>query len=238
MPEKDFLKAFKYDLASGHVEETPFLIASGERYTKPPTDGMPGGFSSISANGMEDGIVWTSMPNGDGQGNPVAGILAAFDASNLNLLWYDGDPVLFAKSVPPTIADGKVIRATAAGQVIVYGLIPPSPCPNGGDVNACGGCNVLLETPSMGCRDRATGKCGRFRCVGTESVTCDINRGLPNACGGCGFMPLPAPGPGSGSRCICNDPARDEGILVCSADKNHLICCPCHSAPGCGLDPP
>jgi uncharacterized protein with LGFP repeats len=63
------------------------------------------------------------MPFGDGQWNPVPGRLAAFDASTLKQLWSDDDNVLFAKSVPPTIADGKVIRATAADQVIVYGLL-------------------------------------------------------------------------------------------------------------------
>ncbi len=69
------------------------------------------------------------MPFGDGQWNPVPGRLAAFDASNLNQLWSDDDNVLFAKSVPPTIADGKMIRATSANQVIVYGLLKPGAAP-------------------------------------------------------------------------------------------------------------
>jgi hypothetical protein len=122
MPEKDFLKAFKYDLTTQKVSVTPFLAASGS-LAKPPTDGMPGGFSSLSANKTINGIVWTSMPNGDGQWNPVPGRIAAFDATTLKQLWSDNDNVTFAKSVPPTIADGKVIRATAANQVIVYGLL-------------------------------------------------------------------------------------------------------------------
>ena len=53
----------------------------------------------------------------------MPGRLAAFDATTLKQLWSDDDNVLFAKSVPPTIADGKVIRATAADQVVVYGLL-------------------------------------------------------------------------------------------------------------------
>jgi hypothetical protein len=234
MPEKDFLKAFKYDLATGHVSEAPVMVASGS-LARPPTDGMPGGFSSISANEMKDGIVWTSMPQGDGQWVPVPGRLAAFDAANLKQLWADSDDVLFAKSVPPTIADGKVIRATAANQVIVYGLHPVAAC---SPVNACGGCNVLQDPPGLGCKDLATGKCGRYKCVGSESVTCDTTAGMPNVCGGCSLMPIPNSGHGRGDSCICNDPAEEQGILVCSADKNHLICCPCSSAPGCGPGSP
>ncbi len=123
MAEKDFLKAFRYDLATGQLGESPSLVASGT-LARPPTDGMPGGYSSVSANVRSNGIVWTSMPFGDGQWNPVPGRVAAFDAVTLKQLWSDDDDVLFAKSVPPTIADGKVIRATAADQVIVYGLLP------------------------------------------------------------------------------------------------------------------
>jgi hypothetical protein len=124
MSEKDSLKAFKYDLVGGQVSETPYLTATGP-LAKPPTDGMPGGFSSVSSHGTQNGIVWTSLPIGDGQGNLVPGRLAAFDATSLNQIWSDDDNVPFAKSVPPTIADGKVIRAIGGfpGSVIVYGLL-------------------------------------------------------------------------------------------------------------------
>ncbi len=133
MPEKDFLKGFRYDLTTKHVDETP-LVASGS-FAKPPQDGMPGGFSSISANGMTNGIVWTSVPNGNGQGNLVPSILVAHDAKTLNQLWSDSDNLTFAKSVPPTIADGKVYRtvltsslsgstvSSVTGVVVVYGLL-------------------------------------------------------------------------------------------------------------------
>jgi hypothetical protein len=133
MPEKDFLKAFHYNAATGIVDTTPAHVAN----VRPP-DGMPGGFSSLSANGNRDGIVWTLFPNGDGQWNKVPGTLVAFDATNLVELWRDCkpgrdcSPVSFAKSCPPTIADGKVFRPTFAsevrfgvlGKVIVYGLLP------------------------------------------------------------------------------------------------------------------
>ncbi len=124
MPEKDYLKAFRYDLATGHVSETPVHVASGA-LDKPPTDGMPGGYSSVSSNGGSNGIVWTSMPNGDGQWNPVPGRLAAFNATTLAQIWSDEDNVLFAKAVPPTVGDGKVFRAIGgvSGSIIVYGLL-------------------------------------------------------------------------------------------------------------------
>jgi hypothetical protein len=125
MAEKDFLKAFEY--SNGQVSDMPSKVASGT-LSKPPKDGMPGGYSSISSNGAQNGIVWTSMPNGDSQWDLVNGRLAAFDAISLKQIWSDDDNVLFAKSVPPTIADGKVFRAIGGlpGSVIVYGLLPPS----------------------------------------------------------------------------------------------------------------
>jgi hypothetical protein len=118
MPEKDFLKAFRYDLAGKTVSESP-LISS----VKPPP-GMPGGFSSISANGNKDGIIWTSYPLGNGQWVNVQGRLVAMDATTFattGVLWSDDDS--FAKFNSPTIADGKVFRGTFGNQVIVYGLL-------------------------------------------------------------------------------------------------------------------
>jgi hypothetical protein len=91
---------------------------------------MPGGFSSISANGDHNGIVWTIFPNDNAQAQKVPGTLVAFDARTLVELWRDPIPESFAKFCPPTIADGKVIRPTFAnnrapgypGKVVVYGL--------------------------------------------------------------------------------------------------------------------
>jgi outer membrane protein assembly factor BamB len=119
MAEKDFLKAFRYDLATRTVEKTPFRTS-----TVRPLDGMPGGFSSISANRDRDGIVWTSYPEGDGQWNKVRAHLIASDALTLAVLWRDDSPISFAKFTPPTIADGRVYRATFADQLVVYGVRP------------------------------------------------------------------------------------------------------------------
>jgi hypothetical protein len=125
MSEKDYLKAFKFDNTTRHLQETPAVTGP----EKPP-DGMPGGFSSLSSSFGTNGIIWTSWPLGDGQWNLVPGKIAAFDALSLTELWSDEGNYLFAKSVPPTISEGKVYRATDSGVVLVYGLFPnPHPLP-------------------------------------------------------------------------------------------------------------
>jgi len=136
MAEKDYLKSFSYNILSGNVQPSPFAVAAVK-----PVYGMPGGHSSVSANGDNNGIVWTCVPLGDGQGTPVPGTLYAFGALSLKQLWQDTTPERFAKFNPPTIADGKVFRpvfaqydnappwspaapaptAAGPGKVIVYG---------------------------------------------------------------------------------------------------------------------
>ena len=117
MAGRDYLKAFRYDTATHHLAERPFLTSSVRA-----VEGMSGGFSSLSADGARDGILWVSYPLGDGQWQNVPGRLAAFDATTLGELWHDDGGYLFAKFTPPTIASGRVIRATLSGKVVVYGL--------------------------------------------------------------------------------------------------------------------
>jgi hypothetical protein len=119
MAGRDFLKAFRYDKTTHHLDEAPVLTS-----TVRAEQGMTGGFSSLSANVDRDAILWVSYPLGDGQWQNVPGRLAAFDASSLRELWHDDGGYLFAKFTPPTVADGKVIRATLSGKVAVYGLRP------------------------------------------------------------------------------------------------------------------
>lgn len=124
MAEKDYLRMFAIE--SGTVAECPMKTTRGQR---PPAldasiafvgndirspEGMPGAAISLSANGSQDGILWVSLaPHTDAVYTIQPGVLMAFDATNLNLLWDDYDPnTYFAKFVPPTIADGKVFRAT------------------------------------------------------------------------------------------------------------------------------
>lgn len=102
----------------------------------------PGGTLSLSANGNSNGILWASTNTtfgNDGQGawhTTVPGILYAYNASNMNLLWTSQQNAArdscnnYAKFTAPTIANGKVYlpsfgtAGTASGQVCVYGLLP------------------------------------------------------------------------------------------------------------------
>ena len=119
MSGRDYLKAFRYDMTTHHLDETPFATSSVRA-----VEGMSGGFASLSADGARDGILWVAYPLGDGQWQNVPGRLAAFDATTLGELWHDDGGYLFAKFTPPTIAGGRVIRATLSGKVVVYGLRP------------------------------------------------------------------------------------------------------------------
>ncbi|HVV52435.1 MAG TPA: hypothetical protein VHO06_22400, partial [Polyangia bacterium] len=119
MPGRDDLKAFRYHPAARHLDETPAAVSAARA-----VEGMSGGFSALSANGARDGVLWVSYPRGDPQWQNVPGRLAAFDARTLRELWHDDGGYLFAKFTPPTVADGRVVRATLSGKVVVYGLRP------------------------------------------------------------------------------------------------------------------
>ncbi len=87
-------------------------------------NGFPGATPSISANGSNDGIVWTITADDGGR-------LLAYDAIDLTTL-YDSSSVAsdqlpgYAEFSVPTIADGKVFAATDAG-VAIYGESAPGP---------------------------------------------------------------------------------------------------------------
>ena len=122
-PEEETLKAFRYDPQT-KLNRSPIVGMKGAK-------GMPGGILSVSANGQDDGIVWAAMPLADDAFvDTVQGVLRAFDANTLELLWSSDtaepdEQFDFAKYVPPTIANGKVYLATFSNRVNVYGLDPP-----------------------------------------------------------------------------------------------------------------
>ena len=110
----------------------------------------PGGTLSISANGNSNGILWASTNTSHGNDNngawhtTVPGILYAYDAGNVNLLWTSQQNAqrdscnYYAKFTPPTISNGKVYLAsfgyqqTNSGQLCVYGELPTTNLiPNG-----------------------------------------------------------------------------------------------------------
>lgn len=138
--ENDHLRAFQF--SSNRFVTTPLAQSTMTAPVTNANGAMPGGFMSISANGTQDGIVWASTPyNASALHNTVEGILHAFNADTLAELWNDKqvesrDEVgLFAKNVPPIVANGKVFVATfgplgspdGVGALNVYGeltLIP------------------------------------------------------------------------------------------------------------------
>jgi outer membrane protein assembly factor BamB len=137
--ENDVLRGFLFNPTTGLLTTTPFATST---MTAPVTNNngaMPGGFVSISAKGTTNGIVWASTPyNGDATNHVVQGVLYAFNADTLTLLWSDKtndarDEIgLFSKYCPPMVANGKVYvpnfgalgTTNGSGSLVVYGLLP------------------------------------------------------------------------------------------------------------------
>ncbi|HEY0794523.1 MAG TPA: hypothetical protein VGD64_01965 [Acidisarcina sp.] len=137
--ENDFLRAYHFDPKAGMLTTEPFAKSAMTAPAINANGAMPGGFYSVSANGKEDGIVWASTPyNDNAQQKRVPGVLYAFDANTLKVLWSDkqnparDEGGYFPKFVDPTIADGKVFipnfgslhTPDGSGELNVYGLLP------------------------------------------------------------------------------------------------------------------
>ncbi len=139
--QTDYLKVFAFNGTTFNT--TPKYQMSIQAFQH------PGGTLSLSANGNSNGILWasTNTSNGDGSGawhTTVPGILYAYDAGNMNLLWTSQQNAQrdscsnYAKFTPPTITNGKVYlpsfgyQQTASGQLCVYGELPTTNLiPNG-----------------------------------------------------------------------------------------------------------
>src|SRR5215469_807489 len=125
----DHLKAFQF--SNGSFQTT----AISQSTMTSPAGNSNAAPLSVSANGSisATGIVWAALSNSlDSNQQTVAGILRAFDASNLSTELWDSkqntardDVGNYAKFVPPTVANGKVYVATFSNQLLVYGLLPP-----------------------------------------------------------------------------------------------------------------
>jgi hypothetical protein len=136
--ENDVLRAYPFNESSSLINTTPLATST---MTAPATNNngaMPGGFLAISANGNTNGIVWAATPyNGDATHAPVQGVLYAFNADTLQLLWSDKmqdtrDEVgRFAKYCPPVVANGKMYipnwgpvgNTDGSGDLVAYGLL-------------------------------------------------------------------------------------------------------------------
>jgi hypothetical protein len=84
-----------------------------------------GGSFAISANNTSNAILWAVQDN-----SPAAGVLRAYDATNLSNELYNSNQVaardslgVAAKFTVPTVANGRVYVVTS-GQLVVYGLLP------------------------------------------------------------------------------------------------------------------
>jgi hypothetical protein len=147
--ENDRLKAYRF------VNRRVVVQAPTMNPHRPP-DGMPGGMLSLSSLGRANGIIWAVVPL-DGDTNKlrgVKGLVLAVDAKDVSRTLWTSEQAgardrlgLFARFVPPTIADGKVFVATygdeeplrlynkavrptvfpARYHVVVYGMLPGPP---------------------------------------------------------------------------------------------------------------
>src|SRR5215471_6422987 len=122
--ENDFLRIYRFDPA---VQKFNVPAAATGSILAP--SGMPGGMMTVSANGSQagTGILWATLPRvGDANQMMVPGVLYAFNAEDLSLLWSSNgpgdDPLNFAKGSPPMVANGKVYVASISNFVSVYGL--------------------------------------------------------------------------------------------------------------------
>jgi hypothetical protein len=123
------LRQFKFDWAAGK-----FQVPNYAQSAAVATNGWPGGILALSADAARvgSGIVWASRHLDGSAGHTVQrGILHAFDAANVSRELWNSEMLpardavgLFAKFVPPTVANGKVYLATFSNRLDVYGLFP------------------------------------------------------------------------------------------------------------------
>lgn len=119
--ETDFLRRFTYNYRTRRINWS--IGRAGTERADNCVDHlncpMPGGVTSLSANGSTDGIVWATTPQ------PGDGALFAYDAETLRRLrrlsLHVDVKQSVAKFMPPTIANGKVFVGQG-NQVQVFGL--------------------------------------------------------------------------------------------------------------------
>jgi hypothetical protein len=118
--EQDYLRRHALDLGRGMFD--PSRARAGKVLGLRGT--MPGGTLSLSADGYRTGtgIIWATLQGPPSDTGPDARLLA-HDAETLEVLWETTFRGL-SRWMPPTVADGRVIVGTGAGQLLIYELAP------------------------------------------------------------------------------------------------------------------
>jgi outer membrane protein assembly factor BamB len=122
--EAGFLEELRY----GDKRLNPLVILKG----RVASHGSPGGAVTVSSNGAKPGtgIVWATVGVGSADHGNTQGVLYAFNAETLQLLWKSETNAArdrlgtLVKFVPPLVADGKVYVPNYDNAVNVYGLLP------------------------------------------------------------------------------------------------------------------
>jgi hypothetical protein len=132
--EKDYLRSYRYNVTTRTIDcitgiaGVPCGAAHISSTARAPF-GMPGGFVSVSSNGIDNAIAWALVETTDGQmmdpdgnqldmftqqptGKRIYSYFTAADGHSLAELYRDRFEYPFVKFVPPTIAAGKVFRPT------------------------------------------------------------------------------------------------------------------------------
>jgi hypothetical protein len=160
--ENDFLRAYRFNTGTQRFD-TPSVAAGS---ILPPL-GMPGNNMVLSANGSTagSGVLWSTQRRaGDASNDVVPGVLYAFNAETLGLLWSSSgagdDPLNYAKGGPPVVANGKVYVPTFSNAVMVYGRrTTPPPSQNlalGKPATGSAPCNTD-ETPAKAVNGSVSG---------------------------------------------------------------------------------
>ena len=119
--------------------------------------GFPGATPSVSANGIQNGIVWVLQSDGYNSGNPT--VLHAYDASDVSKELYNSNQAANGRDIPggavkftvPTIANGHVYVGTS-NRLTVYGLNPGQSVTPAVrfDFNGDGHADLLFQSSSTG----------------------------------------------------------------------------------------
>jgi putative pyrroloquinoline-quinone binding quinoprotein len=186
----DLPKAFRFNGSS--FQTTPVSVGTIRNVAGDASNAALAVSSSGDTPGS--GILWAAASaSGDPAHSPMAGILRAFDATNLaNEVWDSNQnsardkPGSYAKYVSPVIANGKVYLATVSGEVAVYGLLAApgftlEAAPVSASVRAGGTVTYALSlTPQNGFSQGVS-----FTCFGLPSgASCSFNPSSVTTAGG------------------------------------------------------